>query len=217
MSRIKEISVFEAIRSMRAVRRYTDESVSDEDIRRILEAGTMAPSAGNSQPWEFLVLKDPSGKKKLQEYYDKAFGDLLASLTKQGEKMADVVKGLEEFRKSFAANLHTVPVMIIVCVNRGKLGIPKDDPDNVEQLNTVYGSIYPCVQNILLAARGLGLGSTITTLYCKYESEVKAYFGIPKEYQTVAMLPVGHAAVKPGPPKRVPVDNFIHNDNWGKK
>ena len=112
-----------------------------------------------------------------------------------------------------ADHMHEAPVLLFVCGLR-------DWPFAVAAENRVglappsYGSTYPCVQNILLACRGLGLGATLTTLHQLYEADLHEHFAIPDEYGIVAMIPIGFPMGKFGPVRRTPVREITHFEKW---
>ncbi|RMF84874.1 MAG: nitroreductase family protein [Nitrospinota bacterium] len=217
-----EISLFEAIYTQRSIRKFTDEPVSEEAIAQILEAATKAPSAGNRQPWEFIVIRDPQTRQIIGDYYLKAFREYKARVLEQAKTLPAAREQVARWERrgppdAFAESLSTIPVLILVCLNREKLGVLHDDPEQPGQIPSTYASIYPAVQNMLLAARGLGLGSVLTTLHCRYEQEIKALLGIPDHVQTVALIPIGHPAVRFGPTTRIPVQQLTHYERWGAR
>jgi nitroreductase len=114
---------------------------------------------------------------------------------------------------TFAERLHTIPVLILVCLDRQRLGFGSADP--AEPLSgTAYASIYPAVQNLLLAAHGLGLGAVLTTLHMPYEAEIKGVLGIPAHVHIAALVPVGHPRRRHGPPRRIPAAERTHRERW---
>ena len=191
-----EISLFEAINTQRAIRHFSTEPVSDVSIGRILQSAIQAPSGGNKQPWHFLVVRDREAKRRLGEWYLKAWQ---AAVT-------DDMRSEQPYRSGadLGNNMPDTPVVILVCQRTD--GTPTGS------------SIFPADQNLLLAARGLGLGTVLTTLHTAYESDVKAYFGIPEEYETVAMIPVGYPArgERFGRPRRRPLEEVASLDKWGE-
>jgi nitroreductase len=115
-----------------------------------------------------------------------------------------------------AEHLHEVPVLLLVCGRRDwPTAIPKDRREG--KAPPSYGSIYPCVQNILLACRGLGLGATLTTMHQFFEDELHERFAIPQEYGVVGLIPIGYPQGKFGPISRRPVADVTHFDQWGNQ
>jgi nitroreductase len=199
-----KLDVFEAIGTLRAVRRFGDEPVSDEEIWTILEAATMAPSGGNRQPWNFIVIRDPETKRRIGEYYREAWDATYGKLTTPPS--GSEPQGLGRAYRSaehLAHHLAEVPVLIMVTTQGAGFGT-----------SVTGSSIFPAVQNLMLAARALGLGSTITTLHRMHEAEVKKLLEIPDEIETMALIPVGRPRERFGPPRRLPVDQVTFWEKW---
>ncbi len=205
----RNIGLFDAMRTMRAMRRLKPDPVGDELIREIIEAGTWAPSGGDSQHWRFIVVKDPQIKKQLQLRYKRAFEDL-----KERFHAAPPPPGKTETQKQrmlaardhLTEHFHEAPVLIVCC-------LVGDSGSGV----AAGASIYPAVQNILLAARALGLGATLTTRHLLYEKQVDQILGLPKEAHTFAIIPIGYPLGKFGPVSRAPVEQITFLDRWGVK
>lgn len=193
-----DIGLFEAIYSQRAIRRLKPDPVPDDLIHKLIEAATKAPSGGNSQPWAFIVIRDRATKEKLGEWYldawNRTYGAIPEDQRAQLQGMARVYRAADHL----AHHLSEVPVLILACA-RGA---------------GHYGSLFPAVQNLLLAARGLGLGASLTTLHKGHEGEVKELLGIPDTVETVALIPVGYPIGKYGPTTRRPVEEVLHLERW---
>jgi len=203
----RKIGLFDAMRTTRAMRRLKTDPVPDELIREIIEAGTWAPSGGDAQHWRFIVVKDPQIKKQLQLRYQRAFEDL-----KQRFHAAPPPPGKTEAQKQrmlaardhLTEHFHEAPVLIVCC-------LVGDSGSGVG----AGASIYPAVQNMLLAARALGLGATLTTRHLLYEKEVDEILGLPREAHTFAIIPVGYPLGNFGPVSRAPVEQITFLDRWG--
>lgn len=201
------------MRTMRAMRRLKPDPVPDDLLRKVLEAGVCAPSGQNSQSWSFLVVTDPEGKRFFGERYDfwmrNRFADRLVSLD-DGTAMGRTMKAAMHLSE----HMHEVPVLLFCCGKRDwPFAIPNEQ--RVGLAPPSYGSIYPCVQNILLACRALGLGASLTTMHQMFESEMQAYFGIPDSYGVVAVIPIGFPFGKFGPVRREPAKTVTHFNRWG--
>jgi nitroreductase len=206
------IDLFEALGTMRAMRRLKPDPVPDELIHKIINAGLGAPSGGDVQHWRFIVVKDAQVKQQIQHYYKKALDTLLpryrssppppGKTHEQKSRMLDAVVYLTE-------HLHEAPVLIVCCL----LG---DCAAAMGLVKMSGASIYPAVQNMLLAARGLGLGSTLTTRHLLFEKEVNAILGLPENAETFAILPIGYPMGNVGPVSRVPLEEVTFQDQWGK-
>ncbi len=201
-----EIGLFEAIYTQRALRRLKPDPVPDDLIHKVIEAATKAPSGSNAQDWRFLVIRDPDTKKKLAQFYKRAWDAAFGSHPAQPEQLSSRVRSSAQY---LAEHMADVPVLILVCVQH------HGGPSRMAR----GASIYPAVQNLLLAARGLGLGSVLTTLHKQYEEEVKQLLGIPENVETAALLPLGWPAEgeKYRPNKRKPVQEVIYYERWGKR
>jgi len=198
------IDLFEAIGTLRAMRRYTGEPVGDEDLWTILEAATLAPSGGNRQPWNFIVIRDPETKRRIGEYYRRAWDETYGKLPAPPPSSAG--QGLGRAYRSaeyLAQHLADAPVLIMVTTRGAGFGT-----------SPTGSSIFPAVQNLMLAARALGLGSTITTLHRMFEADVKKLLAIPDDVETMALIPVGRPRGKFGPPRRVPVEEVVFWEKW---
>ena len=200
--------MFEVIHTMRAMRRLKPDPVPDDLIRQILLAGQAAPSGGNTQRWRFLVLKDPARKKAVQVYYKRAFDETVGP--RYDNSPPPPGQSEERYRRTKAANqyltdhYHEAPVWIVACL------------ESANANRSSGSSIYPAVQNMLLAARALGLGSTLTTRHITHEKEVDAAMGIPAGYHSYAILPIGYPMGRFGPVGRGPLSEVVYLDGWGK-
>jgi len=200
--------LFEIIRTTRSMRRLKPDPVPDDVIRQILEAGACAPSGGNMQRWRFLVIRDPATKAAVGAYYKRAWDEIVAPRYRAGEP----APGMERERflrllaaaEHLAAHIREAPVWIMPCLQGASPG------------RTAGSSIYPAVQNMLLAARALGLGATLTTLYLSFEKEVEAILGLPADWHSYALLPIGYPLGRFGPVRRVPLKEIVYADRWGK-
>ena len=198
-----EIGLFEAMYTQRAIRYFKSDPVPKEAIDRILEAASKAPSGTNRQMWHFLVVQDDELRAKLADIYRRAGRNALPNL----QWLQDVNPRILRSATYLVEHLDDAPVLLLACIEHGG------------STNLVTGSsIYPAVQNILLAARGLGLGSVLTTFHKQFEDEVREIFGIPDNVETAALLPIGFPAdgARYGPTRRKPVEEVTHWDGWGK-
>jgi len=163
--------LFEIIRTTRSMRRLKPDPVPNGLIRKILEAGVCAPSGGNMQRWRFLVVKDPKIKETVGALYKRAWDEQVAPRYRAGEPAPGMNRErflrLLDAAEYLAAHIHEAPAWIVPCLEGGT------------PTRTSGSSIYPAVQNMLLAARALGLGATLTTLHLKFEKEAEAALGLP--------------------------------------
>ncbi|NYD57196.1 nitroreductase [Nocardioides marinisabuli] len=197
------MELFEAIRTTRAMRRLDPEQdVTDEDVRTILEAALKGPTGGNQQPIRWLVIRDPDIKKRLQKIYQRCWNRGRKPYEDEPGKVAPNVLSSADH---LAENLHLAPVIILACADTGAAD------------KRHHASVYPSVQNLLLAARALGLGTALTTAHLFEEDAVKEVLGIPEHATTYALIPVGHPTGKWGEAKRRPLDEVSYHDRWGQR
>lgn len=200
--------LFEIIASTRSMRRLKPDPVPPELIRKILEAGLSAPSGGNMQRWRFIVVRDPKIKQTVGAYYKRAWDEVVNPRYRSGTPAPGTSP--ERFRRMLDAaqyladHIHEAPVWIVPCL------------EGANPTRTAGSSIYPAVQNMLLAARALGLGATLTTLYLNFEKEVEAALGLPADVHSYALLPIGYPVGRFGPVRRVPLTEVVFEDQWGQ-
>ena len=209
--------------SLRSMRRLKPDPVPDELLWKVLDAAVQAPSGGNTQPWRFLVVRDDATKRFLQERYHRGWNRYVQANLKAAaeapvpptpEEAAARVK-MVTAANHLAEHLHEAPVLLLVCMLPRTLDLPPDPESQPPSPAALYASIFPAVQNILLACRAHGLGATLTTLHLMYERGIKERLGIPAEVQTVAMLPIGYPVGRFGPVARAPVETVTFWDAWG--
>jgi nitroreductase len=199
------MDIFEAINSQRAMRRLKPDPVPEELIWKLLDAAVKAPSGGNRQPWNFIVIRDDETKAKIAEYYldswNKSYG-----LIKQAAMASPDTARTYASAEHLANHLAEVPVLIIATVNLS----------GVAPVSPPAASIYPAVQNLMLAARALGLGTTLTTFHRTHEAEVKQLLGVPEGVDTMALIPLGYPVGKFGPTNRIPTEKVVYWEKWGQ-
>ena len=196
----QSIDLFEAIDSQRAIRRFKSDPVPDELITRLLQAAIKAPSGGARQGWSFIVIRDQETKDKIGELYRSGDGfSITPDMTGQARRVYGAAQYLED-------HMEDVPVFILACIEANDDG------------TFSAASIYPAVQNILLAARGMGLGSCLTTRQMRFEEEIKRLLNIPEGVATAALLPIGFPAegVGYGPTRRKALEEVAFDGGWGK-
>ena len=226
MQRMAELDVLEAIHTARAVRRFKPDPVPEALITRILDAAIRAPSAGNAQNWAFIVVRDPAQRGKLGAIYRKA-SDIASAMYAARGRPPHLSE--EQFGRLMSSgsflwdHMAEAPVILVPCQTQPKLPAPEALPADVraryaeEQryVERIRGaSIYPAVQNIILACRAIGLGTTITTNHIRCEAEVKEVLGVPDDVHTFALMPIGYPLDKFGPVARRPVAEIAHADRW---
>lgn len=222
-----EIGLFEAMRTCNAMRYLKSDPVPDESLRKALTAATWAPNGGNRQGFRFVVVRDPEIKRRLRDLIVAIFDEYMKhhhnvprpemDTTKFDRMMSDVQKQ--------SARWHEIPVIVCACTRledivfmdvggewgRG-IGADRGRPSVVGG-----SSIYPAIQNFLVACRAQGLGTVLTTLLCAKEPEVRSLLGIPEGFATAAFIPVGYPLGKGfHPVERVPVETVAFLDHWDR-
>ena len=220
-----EMDLFEAIYTARAIRRFKPDPVPDEVITKVLDAAIRAPSGSNEQSWEFIVVKDAEQRKKIGAVYRKG-GNILMALYANRTKPPHMSQ--ETYDKLMASAMYLLdhmadaPVLLLACLKQTPLAgpppqFPPDAAAGLKNMARMGGSsIYPAVQNIILACRAFGLGTVLTTIHMFYEDEVKAILGLPPEVQTYALMPIGYPRGKFGPIKRRPISEVAYLDGYNK-
>jgi nitroreductase len=221
-----DITLFEAIHSARSIRKLSPDPVPDALITRVLEAATQAPSAGNAQNWAFVVVRDPALRRKIGAVYRKG-SDIAAKIYAARGRPEHLSEG--QYQRFMASggwlwdHLAKAPVLLVVCVrprpqpSREALPPEVDYDAEMAYADRIRGaSIYPAVQNILLACRALGLGTVLTTNHLRCEAELKALLGIPDGVQSFALMPIGWPLQNFGPLTRKPVREVAYADKWGE-
>jgi nitroreductase len=213
-----EIGVYEAMRTLRAVRRLKPDPIPDDVLHRILEAATWAPTGGNRQPWRIIAVKDRARKERLgalyaeqwvgfAQMYRSRLGDLPEAIRAKTEKMLRAGDYL-------GAHFGEASVIAIFCFNPKEMAITDAKLDRVSVVGG--GSVYTAVENLLLACRAEGLGCVLTTLLCQCEPEVRELLQIPQPWGTAAAVPIGYPVLRGhGPISRRPVEELTFSDSWG--
>jgi nitroreductase len=193
-------SFFAVVARQRACRSFSEQPVDDETIARILTAATFAPSAENKQPWEFVVVRDADTRAAIGDLSRRAWearGRAFSETRLTPAMLADVDRGA-------TGGVAEAPVNVVVCadVQRGLEA-------------TIPSSIFPAVQNLLLAATAGGLGTALTTITAGFRAEMQAILSLPDHVWPIALVPLGHPARPLGPPKRAPFTERTHRERYG--
>jgi len=199
------MDVFEAMETCRAMRYLEPRPVPEDLVRKVVHAATRASNPGNSQGWDFVVLRDPGAKKRIGEAIRAVIAPSVESF--DAEETDTVTRRVYAGVRHLLDNFAEVPVFILVC---GRVVYPPDRPSE----EMVPAALYPAAQNMIVAARALGLGTTFTTFHTTAESVVRKELGIPDDVRLGVMVAMGWPAREFGPVKRKPVDEVLHWDRW---
>ncbi len=197
------MDVFEAMGTARAMRFYQPDPVPADLLDKVLWAATRASSGNNSQGWDFVVVQDAEQRARL--------GEALAGFVRRVESMPD--PGNETDRrtlrgaKNLAATFAQVPVIIVVCG-------ANIYPEHAPRETFMYSAIFAAAQNLVVAARALGLGAAFTTLHGVAEPAFREILAIPDDRTIGVTVPLGWPAGPVGPVTRKPLEDVVHHDRW---
>ncbi|HKV55551.1 MAG TPA: nitroreductase family protein [Candidatus Binataceae bacterium] len=219
-----ETGLFDVMYSAGAIRRYRPDPVPDEIITKVLDAAIRAPSGSNAQSWVFIVVKDAEKRRQLGAVYRKA-SDILTKLYAGASRPPHMdEKKYQRFMQSVThlfEHMGDAPVLLLPCLKAsmwtGASNLPPDIKARIAGATRIAGSsIYPAVQNIILACRSFGLGTVLTTIHAFFEEEVRAIVNLPAEVQTYALMPIGYPQGHHFAVKRRPVSEVTCLDSYGK-
>ena len=200
----------EAMSTQRAIRRLKPDPVNDDVVMRCIELASKAPSGGNIQGFEFIVVRDPDVKRALGKQNKLAWslygrwGYALAARNERQKKIVDAVTWQAE-------HWDEIPVLIVACLRGISWPVPW------LYRSSRYGSVYPAVQNLLLAARAQGLGATLTTLPLWNRIAVRRILHLPLNVEPVACVPMGWPHGRYGPTTRRAPEKITHFDHYGNR
>ena len=214
------MDTIEAIMTTRAMRRYSDRPVEQADIETCLRAAQQAPSGGNVQPQQYVVVQDPAKRAALGELYRTAFDRYERSLpepsTFADERQAAAWRRTRDASRHLADHLGDVPVIVVFL--QPVLPWSPSDGEGPMDIGRLDASVYPAVQNFCVAARALGLGTALTTVIRIHTAEVLALLGAPEgRYEVAALTPLGYPTGNFGIAPRKPAAAVTHWDSWGDK
>lgn len=199
----------DAMMTQRAVRRLLPDPVDDAVIEKCIELAMRAPTSSNDQSWEFVIVKDPEVKEKLAKRYRQAWG-LYGRLTRfvaPGE-----TEGSLRATKWQIDHFTELPVLVIPCL-RSTMRVPYS-PNPFLAESSYFGSIFPSVQNLLLAARAMGLGASLITLPLWSVTSARRILGLPVTVTPCCVVPLGWPRGRYGPTTRKPANQVMHLDKY---
>ena len=213
------IDVYEAMRTLRAVRRLRPDAIPDDMLERVLEAATWAPTGGNQQPWRIVLARAAGVKQRLGELYAESwrrfsavYKERIARLPAEQQAAQRKMVAAGDY---LAAHFHVAPVVAVFCFSPKMMAITDA---KLARVSVVGGaSVYPAVQNFLLACRAEGLGCVLTTLLCEHEPAVRELLAIPEPWGTAAAVPFGYPVLRGhGPIRRRGVSELVYDDRFGE-
>jgi nitroreductase len=205
-----EMPLREAMETQRAIRRLTPDPVDDALVLRLIELALKAPTGSNAQNWEFVVVKDPAVKARLARRNRQAwrlYGGLGRRISGRDPKMRKVLDAVQWQAEHF----EEIPVIVVACLKGLRLPFPP------VAISSYYGSIYPSVQNLLLAARAVNLGAALITLPLWSHLSVRRILGLPWNVTPCAVVPLGWPRGRYGPTTRRPVREVVSFDRYGNR
>jgi nitroreductase len=215
------MDLYEAMRCAPTSRRFTEQPVGEDVLRRVLDSARFAPSGGNRQGWRVVVVRDAERRRALRDLYLPHWRAYLGqidgaqqALDSPGELDAARVRMVRR-ADEYARRLHELPVHLVVGVRLADLAVT--DAGLPRQSIVGGASVYPFVQNVLLGLRAEGVGAALTTLLVPAEADVKRLLAIPDDVALAAHIGVGHRA--DGWPKRLarqPVEQFAFAERYGE-
>lgn len=216
------MDLYEAMRCAPTSRRFKTDPVPKAALARALDAARYAPSGGNRQGWRVVVVEDPHARMALRDLYLPHWRAYIGNTggtraPSESAAPADPARVRMASRANeYAEHLHDVPLHLVVGVRLADLAVT--DAHLPRQSIVGGASIYPFVQNLLLALRGEGLGAAMTTLLVPAEAEVKRLLEIPDEVALAAHIGVGYRADPwPRSLRRRPVSDFAFAERWGEQ
>lgn len=204
--------IADAMRTQRAVRRLHTDPVDLDLIYELLELSLKAPTSSNSQDWVYIVVTGREQKERLAKGYVPFFRRLEPLVRRRAseQELRNMQPGIWQ-----AENFADIPVFVIPCyrtnLNHRAVGWPRIS------VTSYYGSVYPAVQNLLLACRAVGLGASLQTLPVAFTPFVSRTLGLPRHLKPVCIVPIGWAKGKYGPTTRPPIEDVVHIDRYGNQ
>ena len=212
--------LYDTMSTLRAVRRLRPDPIPDDVLERVLQAACWSPTGGNAQPWKVLVITDDAGKSAVKSAYKPEWDQYAVNFMDRykdspAEEQA-YWQRVKDAGDTLADNLDQAPALLLFCADPRRMAITDSGLDRVSLVGGA--SVYPAVQNTMLACVAEGLGCTLTTLHCLREDEVKAALDIPEPWATAALVPIGYPVGKGhGPINRRPPAEMAYRDRFGTR
>jgi nitroreductase len=213
--------LYGALMTTRSMRRFSADPVDDEVVEAILAAAVQASSGGNIQPYQYLVVTDAERRAALGALYEQAWDQYrpaveAATPPAKTEQAAAAHQRNVDASDHLARSIGQVPVLVLVLVPRISMTLQDADGHDLD-VGSVLASVYPAVQNLILAARAFGLGTTLTTVIRILEAEARAVVDVPDRYEIAALLPLGHPTGRWGVARRRPAASLTSWNRFGER
>ena len=214
------IGLYEAMSTLRAVRRLKPDPIPNDVLKRILQAAAWAPSGGNVQPWRIVAVRDTQLRQQIGELYKPQWEKYGAESRRGLERLEGEARAKRERMLAAAdylgENMGTAPVLLVVCFNPDIMAITDADLGRPSVVGG--GSVYPAVENLMLACVSEGVGCTLTTLLCYEENAMKTLLEIPDDWHTCGVVAIGYPRSKGhGPISRRPPEKLVFEDKFGER
>jgi nitroreductase len=213
-------SLIDGLMTTRAMRRLKSDPISDGDLWTILAAANQAPSGGNIQPWQFMMITDAVIKVQLGGLYRECYDRYEAAMlpTRQApatEAAAAAWERTVSASRHLAEHFHEAPAIAVVLA--ADIDLTITDAHGPLDIGSILGSVFPAVQNLMLAARALGIGSALTTVLRIEQNKTRAILNVPDRWQVVAAIPLGYPVGKFGVAPRKPIAKVTHWNQFGER
>ena len=211
-------NVYEAMSTLRAVRRLKPDPIPTDVLGRVLQAAAWAPTGGNAQPWRIVLVTDPEPKATLGALYAESWKTFAKGYAARFATLPEADRAREMRTLAagdyLAEHFHEAPAIAVFCFNPKLMAITDEKLDRVSVVGG--GSIYTAVQNLMLACRAEGLGCVLTTLLCIHEEKVREILAIPQPWGTAAAIPMGYPVARGhGPIRRRAAAQLVYANRWG--
>ncbi len=205
-----EMPLSEAMETQRAIRRLKPDPVDDVLVLRLIELALRAPTGSNAQNWEFIVVKDPrvkAGLARLNRLPLRLYARIPRKRARPGQRRQRILSAVQWQADHF----EQIPVVVVACLRGFRLPFPH------VLATSYYGSIFPAVQNLLLAARAANLGAALITIPLWNLFSMRRILGLPRGVTPCALIPLGWPQGRYGPTTRKRVHEVVSFDRFGNR
>jgi len=210
---MEPVPTLEAIRTLRSMRRLKTRMIEPEKVRTIIEAAGRAPSGSNTQPWEFIVIKDNDVKIKLRDLTVRGLEVYVKSNLLIPKDTMNSYLTSNDPVVTLAKSTDKIPILILVCLNRKRAKRLTDEWAVLEE-QANWASIFPAVQNMLLASRALGIGTAVSIFPLFFEKELIQLFELPNYVKPAILVYLGYPCSRFSEGKRNSIESFVHENRW---